>query len=80
MKYRPNSNPENFAGIIAESAILSLPEHCVLTSAINPWDGPNYATNSTYEARLRSSVIYDCPHGLNPGTNTLSDAGFFLHR
>jgi len=36
MEYQPNSNPEKSAGIRAESPILSLTDHYVLTRAINP--------------------------------------------
>lgn len=63
MEYRPNSNPENSASIRAESPILSLTEHNVMNRAMNRWDGPKYTTYSTKDARLRSFVINDWPHG-----------------
>jgi len=78
LQYRPNSNPENSAGIRAESPILSLMEHYMLTRAANLWDGPKYASYRRKEARLRSSVIHDWPLCLDPAPIALSDAGFFF--
>jgi len=47
MLYLPNSNPENNAANRAESLILQLSEHYVLTRATNVWDGPKYVTYRT---------------------------------
>ena len=77
MEYRPNSNPENSAAIRAESPILPLTEHYVLSRATNVWDGPKYATYRTKGARLRSFVIHDWPLGLDPKLWVL--LVFFLH-
>jgi len=79
-EYRPNSNSENSTCIRAESPILSLTEHYMLNHAINCWDGPKYTTYNTSDARLRSFVINDWPHDLQPSPNALSEAGFFYTR
>ena len=80
MEYRPNSNPENSVGIRPESPILTLTEHYLLSCAVNLWDRSKYATKSTKETRLRSFIIHDWPHGLQPALNASSDAGFFFRR
>ena len=70
MEHRPKSNPEN-------SRAESLTKHYVMNRAINFWDGPKFITCSTKEARLRSFVVYEWPHDLNPTPDDLSEAGFF---
>ena len=78
LEYRPYSNPENCESDRAESSVLSLTEHYVMNSAINHWEGPKYITYSTKDARLRSFVINDWPHGLNSAPNALCEAGLFF--
>jgi len=57
MEDRPNSNPENSAGIRTESPILPLTEHFVINSVMTRWDGPTYTSYSTNGAGLSSFVI-----------------------
>jgi hypothetical protein len=78
MEHRPNSNPENSAVIRAESPILSLTERYILTRVTNLWDGSKYVTYRTKEARVRSFIIRDWTHVLDPAPNALSDACFFF--
>jgi len=76
--HRPNSKPDISADISrTESPILLLTQHYVLTNATNDWDGQNYMTYSTKGARLRSFIIHDWPHVLEPAPSALSDTGFF---
>jgi len=79
MEHRTNSKPDVSADISrAESLILSLTGHYVLTRAMNRWDGPKYVTYSTQEALLGSFIIHDCAHVLEPAPNALSDPGFIF--
>jgi hypothetical protein len=78
MEHRPNSESDTSTGIRAESPILSLTEHYVLTHATNQWDGPKYVTYSTKGERLRYLIIHEWSHVLEPAPNTLSDPDFFF--
>ena len=71
------SNSKSDTSSRAESPILSLTEHYVFNRATNQCDGPKYVTYGTKEARLRSFIIHDWPHVLDPATSALSDAVFF---
>ena len=78
MEYRPNSKPEeNSIALNTESLPLPLSAHYILTRAINVWDGPNYVTYRTNDARLKSFVIHEWPLERHPKPSALSDAGFF---
>ena len=78
MEYRPYSNPDNSESVRVESPVLSLTEHCVMNRAINHWEGQKYITYNTKDARLRSFVINDWPHDLNPAPNAFREAGLFF--
>jgi len=79
MEHWPNSKSDTTADISgAESTTLSLTEHYVMTHAINQSDGPKYVTYTTRGARLRTFIIHDWPHVLEPALSALSDAGFFF--
>jgi len=79
MEHRPNSKSDTSADISrAESHILSLTEHCVLIHAINQWTGSKYVTYRTNGSHLRSFIIHDWPHFLEPEPSALRDAGFFF--
>jgi len=78
MEYRPNSNPENSAGIRSELPILSLTEQYALTRCINLWDRPKYGTYITKEACLRYFVILYWSHGLHSAPNALNETGYFF--
>ena len=76
MKIQPNSIPDTDPSSIAKS---SLTEHYFQNLAIEQWDGPKYETYGSKVVRLRSFIIHDCSHILEPAPSDLSVAGFFLH-
>ena len=75
MKIQPNSIPDTDPYSIARS---SLTEHYFQNHTIEQWDGPKYETYGSKEVRLRSFIIHDWPHVLEPAPSDLSDAGFFF--
>jgi hypothetical protein len=75
MKIQPNSIPDTAPSSIARS---SLTEHYFQNHTIEQWDGPKYETYGSKEVRLRSFIIHDWPHVLEPAPSDLSDAGFFF--
>ena len=75
MKFQPNSIPDTDPSSIVRS---SLTQHYFQNRAIEQWDGPKYETYGSKEVRLRSFVIHNWPHVLEPAPSDLSDAGFFF--
>ena len=76
IEHRPNSKTDTSADNRAESPILSLTEHYVMTHTINQWVGPKYLMYSTKGTCLRSFIIHDWSHVLETALTVLSDAGF----
>ena len=79
MEHRPNSIPEIYERVRAESPSLSLIDHYVKNRVITRWEGPKYTSYNTKDARLRSFIINDWPHDLNPTPEALCEAGLFFH-
>ena len=78
MEHIPNSIPEVYELVRAETPNLSLIELYVKNRAITRWEGPKYTSYNTKDARLRSFIVNDWPHGLNPIPEALSEAGLFF--
>ena len=78
MVIRPNSILDTNPSSIARQSILSLTEHYFINRAIEQWNGPKYETYGSKELRIRSFIIHDWPHVLEPAPSDLSDDGFFF--
>ena len=77
LEHCPNSIPEGHTLVRPESPNLSLVELYVKNRAITHWEGPKYTSYNTKDARLRSFIVNDWSHGLNPTPEALADAGLF---
>ena len=79
MEHRPNSNPDTSSDVSrSELPILSLTEHYIPSHGTNQWDRPKCVAHSTKGARLRSFIIHDWSHVLQPPRSALSDIDFFF--
>ena len=78
MEHRPNSIPESYERVRADSLNLSLIEHYVKNRAITRWEGPKYTSYNTMDARLPSFIINDWPHALKPTPEALCKSGLFF--